>query len=605
MFCSVCFVLKIKMGRHKKELSERVKDFQQDGLYLSDTNIVMCKHCNVRLDGDKTDTLKKHTMSSNHLKKKTEPQPGPSGSKRQSTIIGGFEVQKRVKMEKETFVEDTVKMCLKANIPMHKLDHPAVRSYLKKYVPGSGNLPSGDTLRRKYVPLCGIAEKEETKEKLKNQPVVVVADETSDKQGRCVFAVLFKTVNAEPEQSCFLASVYFLDAANGSTCSQAIMDTLKAYDIDYFQVQGLVSDSARYMTACFNMLKILIGDHILHYQCWAHKINLVGDIFIKEFKELNTIVAKTKAAFLHSRKMKSAYLKYLQEHVPLLTPKLYPTPVVTRWNSWFKSAIYLNEYVEHIIAFLNDYEDDNMSTSYLTECFENETLARKIRVQLTFVFEFCPKIMEIIDNLEGSKYPFANILWSKLEDLKSSLERQREGSFGDKTKSILLDENGEFHQEHSIMLKTAAQKSLDKLSSHMRSNPTNDSYLHIGKLFCPSVAAAVTTSSLDTNSTLESFSKIPFFRDIAQDELLSGYAHFHRQLVNVVQQETPVNVMQILLASKCCNLRFANAAIQSIHSPVNSVDAERYFSIYNVVINDRRQRLKQENIETTTMLAFN
>ncbi|CAH1115285.1 unnamed protein product [Psylliodes chrysocephalus] len=146
------------------------------------------------------------------------------------------------------------------------------------------------------------------------------------------------------------------------------------------------------------------------------------------------------------------------------------------------------------------------------------------------------------------------------------------------------------------MLKTAAQKSLDKLSSHMRSNPTNDSYLHIGKLFYPS-AAAVATSSLDTNSTLESFSRKPFFRDLPQDEPLSGYAHLHRQLVNVVQQETSVSVMQILLASNCCYLRFANADTQSLHSPVNNVDAKRYFSIYNVVINDRRQRLEQENID--------
>ena len=116
--------------------------------------------------------------------------------------------------------------------------------------------------------------------------------------------------------------------------------------------------------------------------------------------------------------MKSAYLNYLQEHVSQLTAKLYATPFVTRWNSWFKSVIYLNEYMRHIITFLNEYEDYNSSISYLKECFENEILARKIRVQLTFVSEFCPKIMKIIDNLEGSDYPFAHILWSKFEDLK-------------------------------------------------------------------------------------------------------------------------------------------------------------------------------------------
>lgn len=98
--------------------------------------------------------------------------------------------------------------------------------------------------------------------------------------------------------------------------------------------------------------------------------------------------------------------------------------------------------------------------------------------------------------------------------------------------------------------------------------------------FCPSVAAATPTSAMDPNLTLESFSKIPFFKDIPQDELMDGYTHFHRQLLKMV--ETPVDVLQILVATKCCYPRFAKASIQSQSSPVNSVDAERYFSIYNI-----------------------
>lgn len=334
----LCIVLRMKMGRPKKELSDRVKEFEKEGLYLSDANIVMCKYCNVRLEGQKKDTLAKHTSSSIHAKKKSSS----SGAKRQSTITGNFETQKRAKLEKQAFIEDTVKMCLKANIPLHKLDHPAVRDYFAKYVSGSGDLPSGDALRRKYVPIYGNSEKESVKQQLRNKPVVIVADETSDKQGRCVFAVLLKTITPELEQACYLAAVNFLDTANSSSCSQAIIDTLKEYEIDYSQVKGLVSDSARYMGACFGLLKVLLGDNILHYQCWAHKVNLVGDVFLKEFKELNSIVAKTKSAFLHSRKMKSAYLNFLNDKAPHLAAKLYPEPVITRWNSWFKSVIYLN-----------------------------------------------------------------------------------------------------------------------------------------------------------------------------------------------------------------------------------------------------------------------
>jgi hypothetical protein len=50
---------------------------------------------------------------------------------------------------------------------------------------------------------------------------------------------------------------------------------------------------------------------------------------------------------------------------------------------------------------------------------------------------------------------------------------------------------------------------------------------------------------------------------------------------------------------KFLSIWVSKAAIQSLHSPVNSVDAERYFSIYNIVVTDWRQRLKEENIEIT------
>lgn len=163
----------------------------------------MCQYCNIRLDGDKKDTLKKHIKSETHLKKSS--MPCASATKRQSTIFGMFEKQKRVKYENKTFVEDTVNMCLKTNIPLHKMDHPAVREYFDKYVPGSGVLPVADTLRRKFLPLCGKSEKDSVKLKLKNKPIVVIADETSDRQGRCVFAILFRTIDYKVTQECFFS----------------------------------------------------------------------------------------------------------------------------------------------------------------------------------------------------------------------------------------------------------------------------------------------------------------------------------------------------------------------------------------------------------------
>jgi hypothetical protein len=58
------------MGRHKKEIIDRMKESAQEGLYLSDTHTVMCKYCNIRLEGQKRDALTKHMTSASHLKKK-------------------------------------------------------------------------------------------------------------------------------------------------------------------------------------------------------------------------------------------------------------------------------------------------------------------------------------------------------------------------------------------------------------------------------------------------------------------------------------------------------------------------------------------------------
>jgi hypothetical protein len=57
MFINFYF-LTPKMGRPKKDLKERILEFSQDGLYIADSNILMCQFCNVCLDSDKKDTFK-------------------------------------------------------------------------------------------------------------------------------------------------------------------------------------------------------------------------------------------------------------------------------------------------------------------------------------------------------------------------------------------------------------------------------------------------------------------------------------------------------------------------------------------------------------------
>lgn len=472
-----------------------------------------------------------------------------------------------------------------------------------RYTPGSGDLPGANTLQSDYLPKCGEERRESIKESIKDKPLVVVADETSDTKGRCVFAVLLRTITPTEKQEVFLASCSFLDVANGTSCCQAIIDTLQRYEIKYDQVMGLVSDSARYMGTCFTALQTLIGEHILHHQCWAHKVNLCGDVFMKELKELNTVVSKVKMAFLHGRKIKNAYIHYLQTHYPALPAVLFPSPIITRWNSWFCSVKYINTYLEPLIGFFKEVEYSNTSTTAVVEMFDDAVSSTVVRIQIKFVSEMCLKFVELINVLEGSAFPYAHLLWDHLENLVASLQQASEGAFKSNTREALERvSNMVVKAKITASLKDCAQKSSVKLNTHMLANKTNDLYRAAHTLFNPSIAGQQAHPNVDIVKKLKN--KMPAFKEMSEDNFVEDYMYFHRQLVKAVKEGT-VDLVQLLLAMKINKKEFSNASLTTIWAPVNSVDAERFFSSYNLVLTDRRTRMKESTIETCAMLSFN
>ena len=93
------------------------------------------------------------------------------------------------------------------------------------------------------------------------------------------------------------------------------------------------------MIKCFELLKGIMGDHLVHVTCWAHKFSIFGDILQKNLSELNSITSQTKNCFHLSRKIKHLYCSYLNENHGEESIPLYLEPVVTRWGSWFKLFI--------------------------------------------------------------------------------------------------------------------------------------------------------------------------------------------------------------------------------------------------------------------------
>lgn len=473
-----------------------------------------------------------------------------------------------------------------------------------RYIPGSGDLPAGRTLRQNFVQPVGEEMKQELKERMKGVPIVIVVDETSDSRGRCVLAVLFRTVAEAATQDVFLVNCLFLDKATGSTVCQAINGSITTYGIKYNNVLGLVSDSARYMETCFGALNVLAGEHLLHFQCWAHKVNLAGDIFMKELKALNQFVVKVKMSFLNARKMKNAYVRFLEENYPDLPAVLFPSPVVTRWNSWFHSVLYLSEYSDALIEFMSQYENRNASAEFLLEQQRDPVTWQSVKLQMVFVADSCKKFVELINTLEGSKFPYAHLLWHELEALMSALRRLSNGNFSQRTQSLLDSITSVTKREElKQLLYGCAQKSALKLAKHMAPCKTNNFYKAAGQLFNPATAAQSLTP--DEKCVRKDFEMLPVFSKLTSDECVEGYLYLHKLMGQIVREGKVCDLVQMLMAMKVTNSAFAGPALQTIWAPVNSVDAERFFSHYNLVLTDRRTRMTEPTIETCAMLSFN
>lgn len=578
---------------------QRASEFKNDGLYASDSLTLMCKYCNCTLSYEKKDTVQKHLKTQKHvsLKEKFLADKEP---KLQTSVLASFSSAKRRKVVTEHFALKTTEAFAKANIPLEKLDNEHLREWMAEFTEGAGDLPCVKTLREKYVPQASQAHFDELCKEVLQQNVHILCDETTDRQGRCIFVVLFKIHPDSLIQPILrVAAVNILEKADATTCSQAINDCVRKYNVNFQNIQCLVSDSARYMTKCMSSLQVLFGNHVVHVQCWAHKLALVGNVFCCELRDVNEAVVKVKTAFLNTRKRRHHYAQYLTDHSDKPANQ-FPMPVNTRWNSWFKAVFYLADYLLDILNFFRQDElkaNNNSGINYLTALSDKEVSV--ILAECVFIKAHTEEIVNLLTKLEGSQYPTAHLLYGDLDHLKKSFQCCAEGIysyvFETSMESLSTADKAKVKQQ----CQNASVKAITKLQSLISTDPSRNIFTSINKLF--------STKNIllnDTKDVLPLFDSVPTFNGMDHPEVFKGYESLKEAVQQSVEKASEPDLVKVLQALGVEQKEFARAALNAIWMPTNNVDSERLLSRYNIVVTDRRQNLKNENIETFTMLSF-
>ena len=206
------------------------EEFSED-MYAD--GVLFCRFCAHSVDYTRSDTVKDHIKSKKHLANKEAKRRDASSSTRQTTL-GAMMKSKDLR---ESFVLDFVKMCTVADIPLEKTEK--VRPFLQKYCQQAGALPQAATLRTTYVPRLFEAHFSALLDLLRDKPVSIIADETTDVRDHSILNVI-ATVKGKP----YLIGVVKMEACNHSTYSQAILSCASEAGISFQNVTSIVSDSA-------------------------------------------------------------------------------------------------------------------------------------------------------------------------------------------------------------------------------------------------------------------------------------------------------------------------------------------------------------------------
>ncbi|KAJ8868015.1 hypothetical protein PR048_031824 [Dryococelus australis] len=190
-------------------------------------------------------------------------------------------------------------------------------------------------------------------------------------------------------------------------CSRAVVETSK-YDIKYDNVCAFVSDSARYTKKRVELMKVLKKYHYLEF-------------------------------------LKKASLKH----------KLFPSPVLTRWNAWLKSVEYLDEYLNIIAEFFKQHSGEGSDATQYFQNLSNDAILI-LQCEAKFVVEQCKKTLH-----------------AKLTELKNVYKFVSDRSFGDQTVK-LLKTTACRKAATEATLAAARQKSYLKLSSMLGGEPEKD-----------------------------------------------------------------------------------------------------------------------------------
>ena len=250
---------------------------------------------------------------------------------------------------------------LAADIPLHKLNHP-----LKSRFARMGKVLPSENAARACVAKLASQKKEQIQELLRDKKIFLIVDEAEVAKQKYI-SVLVGSLDA-PNQT-FLVNCRPLDSGRNVDSSIILLtvdDILRQLEIKRKNFSLFLTDAARYMSSVGKTLKELYPS-LMHVTCVAHLILHNCAMRVRaHFKNIDEVIATIKAATIKNKDRKKDF-----HNAGLPSP---PDPVITRWATWLRAALYHSENLPAVRTIVNNWTSAGLLVSRAKDAINVEGL---------------------------------------------------------------------------------------------------------------------------------------------------------------------------------------------------------------------------------------
>ena len=178
-------------------------------------------------------------------------------------------------------------------------------------------------------------------------------------------SVLVGSLDA-PNQT-FFVDCHPLDSGsnvNSNIILHIVDDILRQLEIKRENFPLFLTDAARYMSLAGKTLKELYP--LMHVTCVAHLLHNCAMRVRAHFKNIDEIIAAIKTATIKNKHRKKDF-----HDAGLSSP---PDPVITRWATWLRAALYYSENLPAVRTIVNNWTSTGLLVSRAKDATNVEDL---------------------------------------------------------------------------------------------------------------------------------------------------------------------------------------------------------------------------------------